>query len=79
LITYIDTSQKYVPNNKNKSNNILRRILGKIKHNESDTFGILDFNMSDEKKVALFALGAKAACDFVCGNDVYVSSNKQKP
>lgn len=31
------------------------------------------------KKAALFALGAKAACDFICGNDVYASSNKQKP
>ena len=79
LITYVDTSQKYVPNRKNNSNNIVKKIWGKIKPNESDTFGILDFNMSDEKKAALFALGAKAACDFICGNDVYASSNKQKP
>ncbi|OTG63614.1 hypothetical protein B9T29_02575 [Acinetobacter sp. ANC 3903] len=79
LISYIDTSQKYVSNHKNKSNNMVKKILEKFKPTESDTFNILDFNMSDEKKAALFALGAKAAYEFICGNEVYASSNKQKP
>lgn len=79
LITYIDTSQKYVPKYKNTSKSIVGKILEKMKPKESDTFNILDFNMSDEKKAALFALGAKAACEFICGNAIYASSNKQKP
>lgn len=55
LITYIDTSKPYVPPAGAKK--------------ESPTYSSLDFNMSTEKQAALFALGAKAAHDFICGNN----------
>lgn len=57
LIAYIDTSLKYPTP---KRINLFKK--------ESDTFHWLDFEMSDMKKAALFALGAKAAYDFIIGN-----------
>lgn len=68
LIAYVDTAQKYhVPQQKKT---IFEFIDPKkwSEERESDRFDWLEFNMSDDKKRALFELGAKAAYDFIVGN-----------
>lgn len=71
LITNIDTSQKYTPNALIEKKSFLKKITDLFTKKESDTFNSMDFNMSDEKKAALFALGANAAYEFICGNKIY--------
>lgn len=75
LIAYIDTSARYEPP---KNHTFWKWFKDKIKP-ESETFSSLDFGISDDKKAALFALGAKAAYEFICGNDSYHESlDKEK-
>lgn len=71
LIAYIDTSTPYKAKEQDKKGTFLKKILAKFKQPESETFSSLDFNMSNPKKAALFALGAQAAYEFICGNDSY--------
>lgn len=79
LIAYIDTSQKYFAKDSTENKNFIDRIVDKFKKEESDTFSALDFNMSNEKKAALFALGAKAAYEFICGNGKYHENKDLTP
>lgn len=72
LISYIDTAQKYTPNVANEKEGFFKKLKDRLfNKEESDTFNAMDFNMSDEKKAALFALGANAAYEFICGNKKY--------
>ena len=71
LIAYVDTSVPYKPEKQHGKPNFLQKIIHKLNQPESEKFSALDFNMSDEKKAALFALGEKTAYEFICGNDLY--------
>lgn len=81
LITYIDTSEKYPPNKATPENhqsdpdqenlNPIEKFFNKLFNKNSDTYGWLEFDMPSEKKAALFAIGAKAARDFICGNETW--------
>ncbi|WP_298144154.1 patatin-like phospholipase family protein [uncultured Acinetobacter sp.] len=71
LIAYIDTSIPYKAKELDKKGTFWQKILAKFKQPESEIFSSLDFNMSNPKKAALFALGTEAAYEFICGNDSY--------
>ncbi|MHA3078854.1 patatin-like phospholipase family protein [Acinetobacter sp. ANC 5502] len=87
LIAYIDTSQKYEPKDTPARQNSFIQKLTNSGYKESNEYGWLDFDMPNDKKAALFALGAKAAHDFICGDEKYqncqdklkVPSNVVKP
>ncbi|MCY1161311.1 Patatin-like phospholipase [compost metagenome] len=44
-----------------------------------EDFGWLEFDMPNDKKERLFAIGAKAARDFICGNKKWAKDPKQLP
>ncbi|SPL70692.1 patatin-like phospholipase family protein [Acinetobacter stercoris] len=66
LIAYVDTSAKFSIKKDQAKSIFQSKRISSLK--ESESFSWLDFNMSDEKKVALFELGAKAAYEFIVGN-----------
>ncbi len=77
IITFIDTAKIYDPIKEAKSykdgtySNLPQK-------NESQKYGWLEFGMSTKKKATLFALGAKAARDFICGNQAFEVDPNEK-
>lgn len=77
IITFIDTAKIYNPI-KEAKNYIDSTYANLPPKNESQKYGWLEFGMSTKKKAALFALGAKAARDFICGNQVFEVDPNEK-
>ncbi|MEN5173626.1 patatin-like phospholipase family protein [Acinetobacter higginsii] len=76
LIAYIDTSEKF----ERKKLSLIEKIKPKnwFSKNDLEDYHWLDFGMSDEKKVALFTLGAKTAYEFIVGNEKIRKNNSDK-
>ena len=68
LIAYVDTAQKYHPPQQQKRKYACINLQSWFEVQASEHYDWLEFNMSDDKKKALFELGAKAAHDFIVGN-----------